>query len=297
MKKILAVLFFTITAPLIALAYASPGNPTGFVNDFANVLTAEQKTTLEQTLVQNEKSTGNEISVAVVSSLGGDTVENYAEKLFKEWGIGKEKQDNGALLLVAIEDRKMRIEVGYGLEPVLTDAISSWIIRDNLTPKFKEGKYYEGITAGVEKMIAATKGEVTVPASENGGQWWNDPQIFFFLFWLVIVFAQAILSMLARSRSWWMGGVFGGVAGVLTMIFATLAIGIIITAFLVPLGLILDYFISKEYAKSGQLGRKPRWWAGGPWIGGGFGGGNSSGGGFGGFGGGSSGGGGASGSW
>jgi len=117
----------------------------------------------------------------------------------------------------------------------------------------------------------------------------------FVLFWIISVFLQVILSIFARSRSWWLGGVFGGIVGIITMFFATLNFGIIVTAILIPLGLILDYFISKEYAKSSQLGRKPRWWAGGPWIGGGLGGGHS--GGFGGFGGGSSGGGGASGSW
>lgn len=295
MKKLILIAFLALAMPIAAFAYSSLGKPTGFVNDFASVFTIEQKASLEQVLTENERATGNEISVVVVSSLDGDTVENYAEKLFQEWGIGKKGADNGALLLVAIEDRKLRIETGYGLEPTLTDAVSSRIIRNTITPQFKEGKYPEGIAGGVEQMIAATKGEALALAPESTKPWWADVETDFILFWLGLGLLEWLFSMLARSRSWWMGGVVGGAAGLLTAFFVTLALGLVVAALLVPLGLLLDYFISREYAKSNELGRKPHWWAGGPWIGGGFGGG--SGGGFGGFGGGHSGGGGSSGNW
>lgn len=293
MKKILAVLFFA--APLFAFAYTSPGKPTGFVNDFAGVLTAEQKALLGQMLFQNRRATGNEITVVTVQSLSGDTVENYAVQLFKEWGIGQKSTDTGALLLVAIDDRKMRIEVGYGLEPTLTDAVSSRIIRNTITPQFKEGKYPEGITAGVEQMIAATKGEALALAPESANPWWADMQTDFILLWICFGLLQWLLSIMARSRSWWAGGVVGAVIGLLTILFTTLVAGLVVAAIFIPLGLLLDFFVSREYSKSGEAGRTPHWWAGGPWIGGGFGG--SGGGGFGGFGGGGSGGGGSSGSW
>jgi uncharacterized protein len=296
MKKFLPIAFLALAVPLAAFAYTSPGKPTGFVNDFASVFTVEQKASLEQVLTENEKATGNEISIIVVSSLDGDTIENYAEKLFQEWGIGKKEADNGALLLVALEDRKMRIEVGYGLEPTLTDAISSRIIRNTITPQFKEGKYYEGIAGGVEQMIAATKGEALAPIPESTFPWPDSLEAYVFLIWVGFALLQWILSMLARSRSWWMGGALGGAAGVIAIIFATLTAGLIVAAIFIPLGLLLDYFVSREYAKSSASGRTPHWWAGGPWIGGGFGGGGGLGG-FGGFGGGRSGGGGSSGNW
>lgn len=293
MKKILLALFFA--APLFAFAYSSPGKPTGFVNDFAGVLSVEQKASLEQMLLGNKQATGNEITVVTVQSLGGDTVENYAVQLFKEWGIGQKGKDTGALLLIAIGDRTMRIEVGYGLEPTLTDAISSRIIRNSITPQFKEGKYYEGIAAGVEQMVAATKGEALAPAPETKNPWWADMQTDFILLWICFGLLQWLLSIMARSRSWWAGGALGGVIGLLTILFTTLTIGLVVAAIFVPLGLLLDFIVSREYAKSGEAGRTPHWWAGGPWIGGGFGGGG--GGGFGGFGGGGSGGGGSSGNW
>lgn len=296
MKK-LFLLALALAAPLSALAYTSPGAPTGLVNDFAGVLSTDQRSALEQTLESNKQATGNEIAVVTIKSLGGDTVENYAVSLFKEWGIGQKGKDNGALLLIAIEDRKMRIEVGYGLEPVLTDAISSRIIRNTLAPAFKQGDYNGGITTAVDQIIKVTAGDASAVPPEPANAWSGfGLQEFGFLAFLVFGVVQWLLSAMARSRSWWLGGIFGGVIGLSTMLFITVIHGLIATAILVPLGLLLDYVISKEYVASSAAGRKPHWWAGGPWIGGGFGGGRG-GDGFGGFGGGSSGGGGASGNW
>jgi uncharacterized protein len=295
MKTLL--LSIILATPLLALAYASPGTPAGLVNDFAHVLTADQVQALEETLETNRQSTGSEIAVVTIPSLEGDTVENYAVKLFEEWGIGQKDKDNGALLLIAIEDRQMRIEVGYGLEPVLTDALTSSIIRNTLTPAFKEGKYYEGVSAAVGQMTAVVAGDASaVPLDTKASSpWWADAHADAFLIFLLFGAIQWLMSMMARSRSWWLGGVVGGVFGVGALLLAGLTVGLITSAILVPLGLALDYFVSREYGASAGAGRKPRWWAGGPWIGGGLGGGGGSG--FGGFGGGSSGGGGASGSW
>ena len=158
--------------PLFAWAYQSPGRPTGFVNDFAKVLTTEQVLELNKELaaysLQGEQ---NEISVVTVPNLGGDDVESYAEALFKEWGIGKAEKDNGVLLLVAIEDRKMRIEVGYGAEALLTDAQSGAIIRNTLTPAFRAGDYYGGISAAGRQIAGALGGDPSaiadVPSVEH----------------------------------------------------------------------------------------------------------------------------------
>ena len=128
MKKHLLI----ITALLFGLvsgarAYSSPGSPTGYVNDFAEILSTETRASLEELLSSTDASTSAQVAVVTIKSLDGDTIENYAEKLFQEWGIGQKGKDNGVLLLVAVDDRKVRIEVGYGLEGALTDAESSWI--------------------------------------------------------------------------------------------------------------------------------------------------------------------------
>src|SRR3989338_4574107 len=131
--------------PTSASSYTSPGKPSGFINDFAGILKPETVSFLNQKLEQFSTDTGNEIVVVTILRLKDETIETYAEKLFQEWGIGKEKGDNGLLLLVSRDDREMRIEVGYGLEPIITDIESGHIIRDVLTPAFKAGDYDAGV--------------------------------------------------------------------------------------------------------------------------------------------------------
>ncbi len=285
-------LFVLITAlPVAIFAYVNPGSPTGFVNDFAGVLNVEQKQQLEQKLSGFEKSTGNEISIAVIKNLGGDTVENFAVELFKDWKIGKKDKDNGALILVAIDDREMRIEVGYGLEGVLTDAQSSWIINNEMVPAFRDNDFYGGLNTATDKIISAIGGEVI---SEDKPA---APKVDYFNILAFVIFVFVWLgSILGRSKSWWAGGVVGGIAGIIIgFIKGFLYFGVISLAILIPLGLLFDFIASKTYSKSKSQGKVPPWWIGG----GGFGSGSKGGGfgGFGGFGGGSSGGGGASGRW
>ncbi|HEU5114413.1 MAG TPA: TPM domain-containing protein [Candidatus Paceibacterota bacterium] len=162
MKTFGKILFFASAAFACAnavLAYQNPGAPKGFVNDFANVIPAAQRTALESKLSIFEKTTGNEIAVATVPSLGGDTVDNFAVKLFEDWGIGKKGADNGILILVAPNDREARIEVGYGLEPTVTDADASIIIRTVMLPAFKNGDYYAGVDGATDKIIGLIKND------------------------------------------------------------------------------------------------------------------------------------------
>jgi uncharacterized protein len=158
MKNIL-IYFVLLLASLMLVstvsAYSSPGKPTGYVNDFANVLTLDTKQQLETKLSSLDASTSAQVSVVTIKTMGNDTIENFAVKLFEEWGIGQKGKDNGALLLVAVEDRKVRIEVGYGLEGALTDAETSPIIRNVITPAFKAGSYDQGITEGVDAILKA----------------------------------------------------------------------------------------------------------------------------------------------
>ncbi|MFH1522921.1 MAG: TPM domain-containing protein [Patescibacteria group bacterium] len=271
----------------IVSAYYNPGTPDGFVNDYAGMLNESEKQTLEDKLVQFEKDSSNEISVVTIPSLEEDVIENFAVKLFEDWGIGKTKNDNGVLVLIARDDRQMRIEVGYGLEGALTDAQSWYIIDKIMKPAFQNEDYYSGIDQAVDKIIAATKGEY-IPESQPEGKSNNWEMIF----WVGIFIFMWIASVLGRSKSWWAGGVLGGVAGVIIgLIKGFILVGLVSLAVLIPFGLLFDFIVSKNYAKHKSRGSIP-WW-----IGGGKGGRGGFGGGFGGFGGGSSGGGGASGSW
>ncbi len=292
MRKLLLIL---LALPLIAGAYVSPGKPTGFVNDFAGSLTVEQRQTLEDKLSNYERATGNEIAVAVVPEMVGETVETvetYAVKLFEDWGIGKKSSDNGVLLLVAIKERQLRIEVGYGLEEYLTDIRSNQIISEVVIPRFAKNEIYEGILNGVDAMISVIGGgEGSVRAESTSGM----TEIIFGIFWAAAILIDVLIKMLSKSASWWAGGVIGGVlATILGVILTSLVLGLIAGAIFIPLGLLLDYWLSKSYVASRAKGVFPWWW----FIGrGGKGGGSGFGGGFGGFGGGSSGGGGASGRW
>lgn len=167
MKQILVLLFLIFLAKL---AFASITVPTliGHVNDYAHVLSDETIADLEKKLQQHEKTTSNQIVILTINSLEGQTVEQAANEIFNTWQLGQKNKNNGVLLLAAIEDRKMRIEVGYGLEATLTDAHCSRIIRNELVPNFKQTAYDEGTTAGILAIISAIQGTY---AAEDPGFW------------------------------------------------------------------------------------------------------------------------------
>ena len=275
--------------PFFVFGYTSPGAPKGFVNDFAGMLTVEQRQLLETKISGFEKDTGNELSVVTVPNLGKDTIENFAEKLFQDWGIGKDKKDNGVLLLIARDDRRFRIEVGYGLEGALTDAQSFWIIQNVLKPSFQKGDYYGGISSGIDAIISITKGEFKPDSNSDSRSWINSDSILF-LFWVSWIFFVWTGSILARSKSWWGGGIVGGVISLFIAFSSTLFLAFVSALIFIPLGLWLDYVVSRRYSISKENAQPLPWWIGGR-------GGSGGGGGFGGFGGGHSGGGGSSGSW
>lgn len=289
MKKIIIILLLFFALP--ASAYYNPGQPAGFVNDYTNTLSAEQKQALENKLSQFEKESSNEISIVIIPSLKGDTIENFAVKLFEDWKIGKKGKDNGVLVLVAKEDREMKIEVGYGLEGALTDAQSYWIINEIMKPAFRNNDFFGGLDGAADKIIAATKGEY-VPSDTGAPKSSSGKFNPFDFAWFGLFIFVWLASILGRSKSWWAGGLVGAVIGlIIGIIKGFIFFGIISIALLVPLGLLFDFIVSKKY-QAGKAGGHIPWW-----IGGGRGGPGGSGGGFGGFGGGFSGGGGASGRW
>jgi len=301
----MGLLFLISLSGQVVPAFAADfPTPVGCVNDFANVLSLETKQQLEQQLAQLEKDSSIEVAVVTVESLGETTVDDYAVRLFEEWEIGKENKDNGVLFLIAPNERKTKIEVGYGLEPVLPDAKSGRVLDTYVTPAFKEGDYDKGISEGVAAIVKVVHGEEVAldeaassdSESEGGDGVWV-------LFFIGTIFLSYLSSFLSRSKRWWPGGVIGAVLGIILGIyFASLAFKILAAIGLGILGLIFDFMLSRNYKKRKAGGLPTSWWSsGGGFFGsarGGFGGrsGGSSGG-FGGFGGGRSGGGGASRGW
>ena len=132
-----------------------PPRPSQFVSDYAQVLTSPQAQQLEAVITELEQKTSAEVSVVTVNSLDGADIESFAMELFKKWGIGKKDKNNGVLILVALQDREVRIEVGYGLEGILPDGKCGSIIREVMTPAFKNGDYAQGLGAGtMDRSVA-----------------------------------------------------------------------------------------------------------------------------------------------
>jgi uncharacterized protein len=218
----------------------------------------------------------HEIAVVTVPTIADETIETYAVKLFAEWGIGGREKDNGVLLLIARDEREVRIEVGYGLEGALTDLESKQIIDKVIVPAFTRGEIDAGVTQGVSAIEQAIAGEYAPPAPATE-QLISD--LFPFLIFGVWFFLSLVFGALARTKSWWFGGVLGGVAGIaIGFVFTSFVYGALSAALLIPLGLLIDFIASKAGGSN--------WFRGGGGFGGGFGGGGRSGGGFGGFGGG-----------
>ncbi len=282
----------SLAMPLNVNALSVPPRPTDIpIVDQTNTLTDQQKITLAKQIANERAKSGNQIAIVMVSTLENQSIEDYSLAVAREWGIGTSKNNNGVLLLVVKDDRRLRIEVGTGLEGSLTDVQTGRIIRNDITPFFKQNKYYEGIQAGLSDIIGAINGEYTALAADtesSSGFPWE------FAFIAGLIGFSWLSSILARTKSWWAGGIVGGVVGGgAGMILGSLTIGLIGAGVLIVIGLIFDKIVSSNYRSNASQGSTPSWWAGGGYLGGG----RSGGGGFGGFGGGGFGGGGSSGSW
>lgn len=154
MKILSGVLAGALLFPFLVSAGVLPGvTPRGFVTDAAKILNASEKQQLENLLIQVEQVSGDEIAVVTVPDLGGVPVEDAAVDLFKRWGIGKKGKDNGILILLAPQEREVRIEVGYGLEPFLNDAAAGRVIREVMVPLFRQGQMSAGLVAGTRQVV------------------------------------------------------------------------------------------------------------------------------------------------
>jgi uncharacterized protein len=233
MKRRLALLFLWLLICAGTLyAQDKLPSPTGLVNDFAGVLSGDDKGKLEALFLELQSKTGAEIAVVTIATTRPVGIERYAVDLFAKWGIGQKGKDNGILLLVALKDRKVRIEVGYGLEGAVPDALAMKIINTSILPSFKRGAYSQGIIQGSVALVdlVAREYKVTLSASEDlasrsaQGQKGSLPTLVFFL--LVIMFGGlrglffwSILTSAGgrrRGGSWYgsgMGGSSGGFGG------------------------------------------------------------------------------------
>ena len=244
------------------------------VTDLTATLSAGQITALENRLAAFEAQKGSQIAVLIVPTTQPEDIAQFGIRVAEQWKIGREKIDDGLILIVARDDRKLRIEVGYGLEGVVPDAVAKRVIAETITPYFKAGDFYGGIEAGTQQLIKLIEGEPLPPpsASSNGGD--EGEGLFVFLIIGGLVAGWLLSTLMNRP-------VAGGVAAL-----GSGAVGAMLLGF-TPLLLLIAVFVFAGVASGFRHGGG--WSSGG---GGGFGGGGSWGGGGGGFGGG-----GASGSW
>lgn len=260
MKKII-ILSLLVLSTFFGYAQEFPAKPNTLVNDYTNTLTNEQKQTLERKLVAFDDSTSSQIAVVIMKSVGDYDINDYTQKLGRAWGVGGKDKNNGVVLLVAMGDRKLSIQTGYGVEGALPDIYTKRIIENDIKPFFKSNDYYAGIDAGTDSIIQLIKGEYKNdnPKAKSKGSKGGAGII-------VIIIIIVIVIILRKGGGGGGNQVIGG-RGVADALFWSMLLG------------------------GGGRG------SGGGGFGGGFGGGSSGGGGFGGFGGGSFGGGGSSGSW
>lgn len=258
----------------------------GRVNDYAGILSSSTTEQLEAILGDLEITDSTQIVVLTIASLEGEVLEEFSIKVADQWKIGQEDFDNGAILLVVLKERKIRIEVGYGLEGALTDLMAGRIIRDVIVPQFKSGNFDQGVINGVQAMIGVVKGEYKAPAKAPR---FEVPKIIFLLRGLCeLVPFLAIISVLGRTRSY-LAVVSSGVLLPLAMLWL-FKLSWIWIIWLIPIGLfagfLLTFIDGSKFLEEWRRDRE----SGGGWF-------SGSGGGFFSGGGGGFGGGGASGGW
>ena len=285
----LAALLFACILAVIAQVAVPP--LTARVTDLTGTLSAQQRAALEERLAAFEAKKGSQVAVLLVPTTQPETIEQYGIRVGEQWKIGRKGVDDGAILIIAIKDRTLRIETGYGLEGALPDAVAKRIVEEHIVPRFKQGDFFGGIDAGVSRMMAVIEGEPLPPpqgrpgaGARSGGGGLEGFLMVAFL--LVFVVGGVIRAMFGRIAGSGIIGLIGGVAG-------WLMLGSIVAAVLVAIAALVLSMMGGLGGMGGR-GRRGGWYGGFPGGGGWSGGGG--GGGFGG-GGGGFGGGGASGRW
>ena len=228
MKRFFLFLSLFVSVCVHAQTDVVPKKPSlaeGLVVDQTNTLTPEQQATLRQKLINYDNTTSNQIAIVIIPTLKGNSIEDVGLQIGREWGVGGQaEKDNGIVILVAKNDKKIRIEVGYGLEGVVTDYVASSIIQNTIRPNFQEGNYYRGLTEAVDEIINAAAGRYTAPegyGKKGGIKKWHII--------LAAIVIWIILGAIGRGgrgggmvsrrgySNWggpiWWGGGFGGGSG------------------------------------------------------------------------------------
>ena len=275
-----------------ALADVAVPPLTGRVVDQTGTLSSSDVAALTQTLKDLEARKGSQVAVLIVPTTAPETIEQYSIRVAEAWKVGRRKIDDGALLVVAKDDHKLRIEVGYGLEGALTDVTARRIIDEIITPKFRSGDFAGGISAGIDRIVGVIDGE-PLPAPEPEAQSFRGEDRYDILFNPLILFGVFAVGGVLRTL---LGRLLGsiGIGGVFGLV-AWLAVGSLMVSVIAALGA----FAFAMFAGSASSIRRTGGWSGGGFSGGSYSSGSSSSSDSGGFsgGGGSFGGGGASGSW
>jgi uncharacterized protein len=275
---------------LLGLAWAAIAVPPlqSRVTDLTGTLTGQQRSALEQTLAEFESRKGAQIAVLIVPTTQPETIDEYAVRVEEAWKLGRKGVDDSVLVLISKQDRKLRLEVGYGLEGALPDAAARRIIEDEITPRFKQGDFYGGIRAGVDRVMRTVEGE-PLPRPHQSALPFRIHEDWLLPALIAVFVARGVLNLLFGR--FFGSALTGGLAGLLAWVIVGSMIAVVFVGFAAFLfGLLGGLRPGIGYGGFGGG------FGGGGFGGGGFGGGGFGGGGFSG-GGGSSGGGGASGSW
>ena len=264
-KKFSLSLIISFLFVLSVFSQALPEKTNKIVNDYAGILSQQENMQLEQKLVAYNKTTSSQIAIVIIKTLDGYPIDDYAFILGESWGIGQKGKNNGVLILVSKEERKVWIATGYGLEGALPDAICKRIIEKNIKPNFKQGQYFAGLNQATDEMIARSKGEYK--GEENDESARVKPVHFPFIIIIVLIFFLIVIIKKGKDAN--------NYAAVNHVPFWTA-------------------WMLLNAASSSSRGTWGNFSSGGGSFGGGSSGGGSS---FGGFGGGSFGGGGAGGDW
>ncbi len=217
-SKMMLILIGVMLIASVALSQTTLPVLQQRVNDYTNTLSYQEWRMLEKILKEFEDSTSTQIVILMVRTTGNESIEEYAYKVFRQNKIGQEGKNNGILLVIAKDDHKMKIEVGYGLEGVLTDAVSSRILRNEIAPHFKQENYFAGLITGIDAIMRATAGEYKVDKAKAPLSTTEIGAIVLFIiilmFFLSAIFSGRRRQIIGKGRSYYYSGWgFGGWSG------------------------------------------------------------------------------------
>jgi uncharacterized protein len=281
-----AGLAFLLAPTIFTLALALDVPPLrGRINDYAGLIPTDRARALEERLTRFEQETGHQIAVLTVPSLEGDSLEDFSIRVAENWKIGQKEFDNGAILLVSQKERKIRIEVGYGFEGILPDAVASRIIREAIAPRLREGDYAAGIDAGTEAIIQVTRGEAMPRGTATAPDKGIREDIMAAGLFIVAVLLALIVGMTRRTPvSGAVGGaISGGAVGVGGSLASSSSLWIFYLLVGAITGFLANFYAERAWGKpwSVRSSRRDRWpretmsygdGGGGDFGGGGFGG-------------------------